>query len=107
MNNDPEINPALLTCDWCGKEFPADPRAFVEAGFDAVYENEEGEEWKDPEPATLPPGHVANGDRETMKAKMGIDDAQLDQLLETGEVRDLAAIVCLECQDAAERCEED
>lgn len=89
----------MMKCDWCGKEFPADARACVETGFDAVWQPDEGEEWKGEQPVALPPGHFAHGTREKMKEQMGLDDKQLDQLLTTGKIHDLGGIVCLECQD--------
>lgn len=90
----------MMKCEWCGKEFPADPRACVDAGIDAYHPPEDGEEWKGEEPTELPPGHFAAADREHMKKEMGLDDAQLDQLLATGKIDGLGAIICLECQDA-------
>lgn len=94
--------PAMMTCDWCGKVFPADARACVETGFDAVYQPEPGEEWKEPETATLPDGlALTHEHRERLKNEMGLDDAQLDELLTTGSVTGLGGIICLECQDRA------
>lgn len=95
-----------MTCDWCGKEFPADARACVEAGFTAEYiEEYPAEGWKD-EPESEP-GFIefGDGDRERLKAEMGLTDAELDELLQTGEIEGLGAIVCLECQDEAEEVE--
>lgn len=91
----------MMTCDWCGKVFPADARACVEAGWDAMHDPEDtaGEEWKGDSHAVLPPGHVAPSSREKMKVEMGLDDGQLDELLRTGKVEGLGAIVCLQCQD--------
>lgn len=92
----------IMKCDWCGKEFPADARACVETGFDAVYQPEPGEEWKEPETAMLPPGHQLTPEqRDRLKAEMGLDDTQLDQLLTTGSIAGLGGIVCVECQDKA------
>jgi len=90
----------MMKCDWCGKEFPADARACVETGFHAVYEQEPGEEWKEAETAVLPAGHeFAPAHRERLKAEMGLEDGELDQLLTTGKVEGLGGIVCLQCQD--------
>lgn len=96
--------PELMKCDWCGKEFPADARACVEAGFDAVHDPEdlEGEEWKGEHAPSLEPGNFTPAQREQMKEQMGLDEAQLDELLRTGKVQGLGAIVCLECQDDCE-----
>lgn len=86
-----------MKCDWCGKEFPADARACVDVGFDAEWGDTEA--WKD-EP---PPGHivVGDGERERLKSEMGLDDKQLDELLLTGTIKGLGAIICIECQDEA------
>jgi hypothetical protein len=91
----------MMKCDWCGKEFPADARACVEAGFDAVHDPEDmkGEEWKGKHTPSLAPDHFTPAQREQMKEQMGLDEAQLDELLRTGKVHGLGAIVCLECQD--------
>lgn len=92
----------MMKCDWCGKEFPADARACVEAGFDAAWIEDDGEAWKGEDREPLPPGHIeaGDGDRERLKAEMGLNDAELDELLATGKIEGLGAIVCLECQDA-------
>ena len=90
-----------MKCDWCAKEFPADARACVEAGIDAYHPPEDGEEWKGEEPLTLKPDEFSPEQRESMKAQMGLDDAQLDDLLRTGSVEGLGAIVCMECQEGA------
>lgn len=88
-----------MKCDWCGKEFPADARACVEAAIDAYHPPQDGEEWKGEEPTNIPPGHFAAAEREHMKSTMGLDDDQLDQLLATGKVTGLGAIICIQCQD--------
>lgn len=94
----------MMKCDWCGKEFPADARACVETGFDAVYQPEEGEEWKEPETATLPDGHTLTPEhRERLKAEMELNDEQLDQLLTTWSINGLGGIICVDCQDRAAR----
>lgn len=98
-----DMTQPIMTCDWCGKDFPADPRACLEAGFEAGFEAElpddEGEEWKR-EPIEYPI-QVTPGERSEMKLHMGLDDAQLDELLATGKVEGLGSIVCVECQDEA------
>lgn len=90
----------MMKCDWCGKEFPADARACVEAGIDAYHPPEDGEEWKGEEQVALKPEEFSQEQRDHLKAEMQLDDAQLDELLATGKVEGLGAIVCLECQDA-------
>lgn len=96
MNDETE----MMTCDFCGKIFPADARACVESGWDAVHDDE-GEEWKgECDQPALTPETISAEQREQMKAAMELDDAQLDELLRTGKVEGLGAIVCLECQDA-------
>lgn len=90
----------MMTCDWCGKEFPADARACVESGFSAYHPPEDGEEWKGEEAVALQPGEFALQDREAMKREMCLTDEQLDELLSTGTVDSGGAIVCLECQDS-------
>lgn len=93
---------AMMKCDWCGKEFSADARACVEAGIEAVHDPEEdaGEEWRSADHAPALQGHLSASDRERMKSEMGLDDRELDELLRTGKIEGLGAIVCLECQDA-------
>jgi hypothetical protein len=90
----------MMKCDWCGKEFPADARACVEAGIDAYHPPEDGEEWKGEEAVALAPDQFSQEQREHMKAEMQITDEQLEELLTTGKIEGLGAIVCLECQDA-------
>lgn len=92
----------MMTCDWCGKEFPADARACVEAGVETFTEPEEGEEWKGDQPVTIGLDELTPAQREHFKSFLGLNDAQLQQLLETGAMDDLGSIVCLECQDASE-----
>jgi hypothetical protein len=91
-------------CDWCGKEFPADARACVEAGFDAAHlpEDMKGEEWKGEHAVSVDPESIPPEKREEMKKAMGLNDEQLEELLTTGEVGGLGAIVCIECQDSGE-----
>ena len=97
-----EDSPPTMTCDWCGKVFPADARACVEAGLHTETLPEEGEEWKGPsEPLTMDPAMIPPAQREEMKARMGLTDAELDQLLTTGSVEGLGGIVCVQCQDEA------
>lgn len=86
-----------MTCDWCGKEFPADARACTEVGFSVEHEPEEGEEWKGR--CEVTPEAFTPEQRQQMKRQMDLDDAQLEQLLTTGRVDGLGGIVCLECQD--------
>lgn len=92
----------MMKCDWCGKEFPADARACVEAGYEAVHVEDDGEAWKGDDREPLPLGHIeeGDGDRERLKSEMGLTDSELDELLTAGKIRGLGAIVCLECQDA-------
>lgn len=92
-------HPEMMKCDWCGKEFPADARACVEIGIDAIEQPMEGEDWKGPEVVVL--GSLPADVRERTKADLGIGDADLDRLLTTGSVEGLGGIVCLECQDQA------
>ena len=82
------MSEATMTCDWCGKEFPANADACVEAGVDVA----EGEQWR---VEGLTPEQIAH-----VKVENGLDDKELAELLETGSVRGLGAIICLECQDA-------
>ncbi len=87
-----------MKCDWCGKEFPDDARACVEAGIGIDNEPEPGEEWK----ATPVIPQISPEQREQLKKEMELDDAQFDELLANGKIEGLGAIVCLECQDGAE-----
>lgn len=95
-----------FTCDWCGKVFPADPRAMVESGFSAAYEDEPdaADKWKGeaPErsPATIKLEDASPEMIAKMKAEMGLNDAEVKELLETGSIENGASCVCLECQDA-------
>ena len=93
--------PERVKCDWCGKLVEAVAEVFCETGFDAVHPPEEGEEWKGEEAVKLAPDAIPPEHREQMKTQMGLTDAQLDELLTTGEIRDLGGVVCLECQDAS------
>ncbi len=98
-----DLEQPTMTCDWCGKTFPADARACVESGIAAFLQPEDGEEWKGEQPSELPPGHfdLTDANRAQMKADLEIDDAQLDELLATGKVEGLGAIICVKCQDIA------
>jgi hypothetical protein len=96
MNPEP-----TMTCDWCGKDFPADARACVEAGVHAYYGPEEGEEWKGNEPSAAHPDMLSQDQRDFLKAQHGLNDDELHELLTTGNVSGLGAIICVECQDAA------
>lgn len=97
----------MMKCDWCGKEFPADARACVEAGIDAYHPPEDGEEWKGEEKLALKPEEFSQEQRDHLKAEMQLDDAQLDELLRTGKVEGLGSIVCMECQDAGQEAAEE
>lgn len=89
----------LMTCDWCGKQFPADARACLESGISAFHPAEEGDEWKGDEPIELDPSEFSPEQREEIKSGLQINDAQLDELLRTGSIEKMGAIVCLECQE--------
>lgn len=102
----------MMKCDWCGKEFPADARACVEAGYDFVEVEEDidtGEEWKTGEPAPIPPNYMAyiNANRDRLKQDLNLTDAELDTLVSTGEIDGLGAIICLECQESGTPCDEE
>jgi len=97
--NSPEIE--SMTCDWCGKQFPADASACVEAGMSANHPPEDGDEWKGEDVVALKPEEFAPDQWEEMKVQTGLDDDQLKELLETGKVEGLGSIVCLDCQDNA------
>jgi hypothetical protein len=84
----------LMTCEWCGKDFPADARACVEGGIDAYHPPEDGEEWKGYEPVTLKPEDFSLRELEGIKDQLGINDTQLEELLRTGKVEELGGIVC-------------
>jgi hypothetical protein len=94
----------MMTCDWCGKEFPADARACVEAGISGGPEVDEGEEWKEGA-MPLSSEDLSPLQRVWMKTELGLDDAQLDTLLRTGKLEGLGAIVCVQCQDDGEEVE--
>jgi hypothetical protein len=93
--------PEMVKCDWCGKMVEAVAEVFCETGFDAIHTPEEGEEWKGEEAAKLAPDSIPPEHRKHMKEQMGLTDDQLDQLLATGEIRDLGGVVCIDCQDAS------
>lgn len=98
---------SIMTCDWCGKEFPADARACVEGGIEGfpLPEIVEGEEWKEREWTPVDPASLTKQQLEQIKTEMGLDDAQLEELLHTGSVKGIGGIICLECQDNAETTE--
>ncbi len=98
----------MFTCDWCGKEFPADPRTMMESGFSAEFEPEDNaaESWKGEAPERIP-ARIKYEDAPPeiitqMKNEMGLNDEQVKELLETGGVTSGASCVCIECQDNAE-----
>jgi len=80
-----------MTCDWCGREFPADARACVEVGFNAC--------GVDGYALSIDPGSVSQEDKDEIKGYLQLDDAQVDQLLSTGSVDGLGGIICAECQE--------
>lgn len=80
----------LVTCDWCGKEFPPVPDAFCEGGFDMECEGCG---------AAIDPDDLSTETRERMKAEMGLTDAQFGHLLEHGYIEGVGLTLCLECQD--------
>jgi hypothetical protein len=89
----------MMTCDWCKQDFPADAQACVEAGVTFSREPAEGDEWREED--HLSPEELSLEHRTRLKAELELDDAQLYELLRTGKVEGLGAIVCLECQNAA------
>jgi hypothetical protein len=98
--------PELVKCDWCDKMVPIQPEIFVQGGYEEVPDPEvmEGEEWKGTVRAPrIEPSNLPAEQREQMKLEMGLDDKELDQLLLTGSVGNVGVVVCLECQDAAEK----
>ena len=90
----------LMTCEWCGKDFPADARACVEGQIDAYHPPEDGEEWKGDEPIALKPEDFSPDELDDLMDQLGINEAQLEELLRTGKVDELGGIICLSCQDA-------
>jgi hypothetical protein len=98
----------MFTCDWCGKEFPADPDTMTESGFSAVHADDEdpAEAWKgepdhEHEPLTMKFEDAPAEMIEHMKSQMGLSDAECKELIETGHVEAGASCVCIECQDKA------
>lgn len=95
-------NTVLMTCDWCGKDFPATPDACVESGICCHIE---GEELCENDflnllvSSHIDPRDISDEDRENMKEELELDDDQLDTLLSTGRIDGLASIVCPQCQD--------
>ncbi len=90
----------LMRCDWCGSDFPADPRCCLEGGVEIDHDIEEGDEWKGgPE---LPSANsFTRQDREDLKRAFGIDDRQVEELITRGKVEGVGVIVCLRCQEEA------
>ena len=92
--------PTLLRCEWCGKDFPAHPEAFIETGMSAELPPEDpADAWKGREA----PGCYKDLSPEainSMKAQMNLSDEQLEELIETGSTDTGVSIVCLECQDS-------
>lgn len=91
-----------FTCDFCGKNFPADARACVESGIGFFPVLEEGEEWKETQPVALSRDLFNPALLEQIKHDLQINDTQLNQLFETGSLEGLGSIICIECQDKME-----
>lgn len=89
----------MMTCDWCGKIFPADANACVEAGIAVFDPSEEGEEWKGETPPPQDYTKAEVSDSESVKKAFGITDEQFEELLDKGSLDGLGAVICLECQD--------
>ena len=87
-----------MTCDICGQEFPADSRACVDSGIIVEQIPDAGEEWKG-EFIPIDPATFCPEERKKIMAAMELDDAEFDELLLTGKIAGLGAIICLECQD--------
>lgn len=81
------VEKLMWCCDWCGKDFEAFPGAAVESGFEMDFED--GLEL----PVVGTPEMVAQ-----MKEEIDLTDAQIKELLETGNVESGASLICLECQ---------
>lgn len=91
----------MMRCDVCGKDFQADARACLESGIDVVAQTEDGEEWKE-DFTPIDPRQFPLAERQAIMEMMELDDAQFDELLLTGKIEGLGAIVCLGCQDKLE-----
>jgi len=92
----------MMKCDWCSKDFPADPRACVESGIALFQEPEDGDEWKGEQPITLHPSQMTDDQKNSLKAETGMSDVELDRLLTTGNIDGLGSIICLQCQEQEE-----
>jgi len=89
---------ATMMCDICGREFPADSHACVDSGIVVEQTPDDGEEWKG-EFIPIDPATFCPDERKRIMASMELDDAEFDELLLTGKIGGLGAIICLECQD--------
>lgn len=88
------MSEALFTCQRCGKEFPPEPDAVVESGFepacvccDGVHEDE----------IHVTVEEMQNATDEQLR-EWGLTRQQQQALLR-GEAVETAAILCKECQD--------
>lgn len=93
-----------LTCDFCGSVFAADADAFHEGGIDMEIEINPADAWKAEGNARPLLVTFDAAEREAMMRDLGIDDAQLDQLLSTGKLKGLGMALCPRCRSEAEEC---
>lgn len=89
---------STMTCDICGKEFPADTRACLDTGIIVEQVPDDGEDWKG-EFIPIDPATFCPEERARIMAEMEIEDGEFDELLLTGKIGGLGAIICLECQE--------
>lgn len=92
-------NPLETRCAVCGKQFEAHPDSFVDVGFSAIHESEEGAGELIESGDALP--HEEWMGAETVAGKLGIEVDDAEKLLEDGEVQVGAEAWCDKCIDEA------
>lgn len=97
--------PTLFTCDWCGKQFPPDSNTMVESGFTVERVIDPADKWKGDTPITI--DDIPEEVLEDMRKTMGMSENQIKELLEKGDIGNLASCVCIECQGDGEDEEEE
>lgn len=86
-----------FTCSECQKQFDPDPDWVLVEEIDAIIEPSGCDEDCDCCPAE---GHALSPEsREEVKANLGINDDELNEILRGGKVAVGGVIICKECQD--------
>ena len=106
------MDPVTFTCDWCGKEFPADARTMVETGLALAVDGVEPDEaWKgeDVKRRTTIEDYndLTPDERQMLMDDMELTEEELKNLFEKGEALNGVSCVCIQCQDESEQEEEE